>query len=116
MKKHIVLVDCYENRIELTEKQAKKYVADRNTNMFWAVCQHQNYKEGDWVEVAFFPAYNWEWDEQSQETVFCPYTWDDDDHGPLTVTRHYFHGDGFASPWESDPWSWYEKPWIVDEE
>lgn len=131
-KKYVVLTDSYGNELKLTEEQAKRHVSIHNTNMVWAHYPFQRYKDGDWCEVCFLPTYNGIWDEELQENVFCPETWDEDDADkPLTIYRHYFHNLalphekpswGFTSAWKSDRekdpnaiYS-YEKEWIIEED
>ena len=130
-KKYVILTDCYGNKLELTEQQAKEHVIVNGNNMIWAIHPFQQYKDGDWVELCFLPTYNGIWDEELQENVFCPETWDEDNEDePLTIFRHYYHNlalshekprYGFTSSWKSDEekdpnamYS-YEKEWVFEE-
>lgn len=132
MSKYVVLKDSYGNELVLTQEQAKDHVLVHHDNMIWAIHPFQDYVNGDWVELCFLPTYNGVWDEELQENVFIPETWNEaHENDPLIIYKHFYHNLahpgkkprwGFTSPWkediEKDPYCIYSytKPWIVEDD
>jgi len=96
MTKGIILTDSCGNWIGVSENFMKHQVS-KNRNMFWADNPEQVYHQGDWVELAFWPATNGEHNPESQEYEFTPWTWQDG--GNVTVFRHFYHN--LSLPWET---------------
>lgn len=95
MTKGIILTDSHGNWIGVSESFMKHQVSS-NRNMFWADSPEQVYHQGDWTDLAFWPATNGVYNPETGEDEFSPWTWKE---GDVWVYRHFYHN--LALPWQT---------------